>query len=42
MAGQSIVTTTDEASRASLPGDGALWPNPVHIAWHRKNKFQGA
>jgi putative restriction endonuclease len=25
-----------------LPGDRALWPNPVHLAWHRKNRFQGA
>jgi putative restriction endonuclease len=25
-----------------LPKDLALWPNPVHIAWHRKTKFQGA
>jgi len=24
-----------------LPGDRALWPNPVHLAWHRKHRFQG-
>jgi putative restriction endonuclease len=24
-----------------LPGERALWPNPVHLAWHRKNRFQG-
>jgi putative restriction endonuclease len=23
-----------------LPGDRALWPNPVCTAWHRKKKFQ--
>lgn len=23
-----------------LPGDRALWPNPIHVAWHRKHKFQ--
>jgi len=23
-----------------LPRDRALWPNPVHLAWHRKHKFQ--
>lgn len=23
-----------------LPADSRLWPAPVHIAWHRKNKFQ--
>lgn len=22
-----------------LPKDSALWPNPIHLAWHRKNKF---
>ena len=25
-----------------LPNDPAHWPNPVHIAWHRKKKFKGA
>ncbi len=24
-----------------LPKDSALWPNPIHLAWHRKNKFLG-
>jgi putative restriction endonuclease len=24
-----------------LPADSNLWPSPVHIAWHRKNCFQG-
>jgi len=28
--------------RIGLPSDPKLWPNPVHIAWHRKHKFQGA
>ena len=28
--------------RIGLPSDSALWPNPIHIAWHRKHKFQGA
>jgi putative restriction endonuclease len=23
-----------------LPTDRALWPNPIHLAWHRKHKFQ--
>lgn len=22
-----------------LPGDRTLWPSPVHLAWHRKKKF---
>ena len=25
-----------------LPSDPALWPNPLHIAWHRKHRFQGS
>jgi putative restriction endonuclease len=24
-----------------LPSDPALWPNPVHLAWHRKHTFRG-
>jgi hypothetical protein len=24
-----------------LPDDRALWPNRVHLARHRKNRFQG-
>jgi putative restriction endonuclease len=24
-----------------LPTDPACWPNPIHLAWHRKHKFQG-
>jgi putative restriction endonuclease len=24
-----------------LPDDPKLWPAPVHLAWHRKNRFQG-
>lgn len=23
-----------------LPSDHSFWPNPIHLAWHRKNKFQ--
>jgi putative restriction endonuclease len=26
--------------RIHLPGDEGLWPNPLHIAWHRKNRFR--
>ena len=26
--------------RIRLPGDPALWPNPVHLAWHRKKSFK--
>jgi putative restriction endonuclease len=24
-----------------LPGDPKLWPSPIHLAWHRRHKFQG-
>jgi putative restriction endonuclease len=24
-----------------LPGDRACWPDPRHLAWHRKHKFRG-
>jgi putative restriction endonuclease len=27
--------------RIHLPGDAGLWPNPLHMAWHRKNRFKG-
>jgi len=26
--------------RLQLPDDRGLWPNLVHIAWHRKNRFE--
>ncbi len=26
--------------RLFLPEERALWPNPIHMAWHRKHKFQ--
>jgi putative restriction endonuclease len=32
---------TYHGQRIQLPGNQALWPNPVHVAWHRKNRFQG-
>jgi len=25
-----------------LPANAALWPNPIHIAWHRSKRFKGA
>jgi putative restriction endonuclease len=28
--------------RIALPKDTTLWPSPIHLAWHRKNRFQGA
>jgi putative restriction endonuclease len=31
-----------QGRKIRLPNDQKLWPDPVHIAWHRKNRFQGA
>ena len=28
--------------RIQLPNDTGLWPNPLHLAWHRKTKFKGS
>jgi len=33
---------TYHGRKIRLPSDPSLWPNPIHLAWHRKNKFQGA
>lgn len=28
--------------RIQLPSDPRLWPNPLHVSWHRKNRFKGS
>ena len=28
--------------RLRLPEDKALWPDPIHLAWHRKTRFKAA
>jgi putative restriction endonuclease len=28
--------------RLHLPGDRNLWPDPIHLAWHRKVRFRAA
>lgn len=28
--------------RIQLPSDPRLWPNPLHVSWHRKNRFRGS
>jgi putative restriction endonuclease len=28
--------------KIQLPKDRSLWPSPLHIAWHRNQKFKGA
>ena len=34
--------TEYHGSRLRLPKDEGLWPDPKHLAWHRKHKFLGA
>ncbi len=31
-----------QGCRLRLPQDPALWPDPKHFAWHRKQRFRGA
>jgi hypothetical protein len=28
--------------RLNLPEDRVLWPDPIHLAWHRKARFKAA
>jgi putative restriction endonuclease len=30
-----------EGHKIHLPPNPELWPDPVHLAWHRTNRFQG-
>ena len=30
-----------EGRKILLPSDTKLWPDPLHLAWHRANRFQG-
>ena len=30
-----------EGRKVVLPSNPDFWPNPVHLAWHRANRFQG-
>jgi putative restriction endonuclease len=32
---------TYHGQKIVLPSESALWPNPIHIAWHRKHRFLG-
>jgi putative restriction endonuclease len=34
--------TDYEGLKIRLPKDPKLWPDRVHVGWHRKNRFQGA
>ena len=38
--GQELLGTC-HGKRIGLPKEAALWPNPLHLAWHRKNRFKG-
>jgi putative restriction endonuclease len=30
---------SQHGKRLHLPEDKNLWPNPIHLAWHRENRF---
>ena len=30
-----------EGQKIRLPAASQYWPDPVHMAWHRNNRFQG-
>jgi putative restriction endonuclease len=30
-----------DGQRIRLPADPAYWPNPVHLAWHRRHTIRG-
>jgi putative restriction endonuclease len=30
-----------DGQKVYLPSNPALWPDPVHLSWHRKHRFQG-
>jgi putative restriction endonuclease len=30
-----------EGRKIRLPSNPSLWPDPIHLAWHRANRFQG-
>ena len=32
---------TLEGQRLRLPAASQYWPDPIHMAWHRNNRFQG-
>lgn len=33
--------TEYQGQKVHLPSDPKYWPNPLHVAWHRKHRFQG-
>lgn len=37
--GKALCEYHNQALR--LPADRRLWPNPVHLGWHRRHRFQG-
>ncbi|HET7625852.1 MAG TPA: HNH endonuclease [Verrucomicrobiae bacterium] len=38
---QGFLLKSLEGKRISLPKNPQAWPDPVHLAWHRTNRFQG-
>jgi putative restriction endonuclease len=37
----ALLLKSFEGRKVLLPSDTKLWPDPIHLAWHRSNRFQG-
>jgi putative restriction endonuclease len=38
---EALLLKSFEGRAIVLPSSAKLWPDPVHLAWHRTNRFQG-
>jgi len=38
---ESALLKSLEGQKILLPSDRRLWPDPIHLAWHRTHQFQG-
>jgi putative restriction endonuclease len=39
---QFELLSSRHGERLCLPDDKSLWPDPIHLSWHRKTKFKAA
>lgn len=37
----ALLLKSMESHKILLPSDAKFWPDPIHLAWHRINRFQG-
>ena len=37
----ALLLQSMEGRKIQLPGATKYWPDPIHLAWHRANRFQG-